>query len=51
MTTRSKTAPAKPLTPERHIKALQVQVREANETAQRFEAIIAVLKDVPAYAS
>jgi len=45
MTTHPKTAPAKPLTPEQQIKALQVQLREANEKAQLFEAIIDVLKD------
>lgn len=32
------------LTPEQQIKALQVQLKEANEKAQLFEAIIDVLK-------
>lgn len=36
---------AKPLTPEQQIKALQVQLREANEKAQLFEAIVDVLKE------
>ncbi|WP_420712359.1 hypothetical protein [Niveibacterium sp. 24ML] len=45
MTTPSKTAPAKPLTPQQQIKTLQEQLREANEKAQRFEAIVEVLKD------
>lgn len=45
MTTHPKTAPSKPLTPEQQIKALQVQLREANEKARLFEAIIDVLKD------
>lgn len=44
MSTSPKTAPAKPLTPEQQIKALQVQLREANEKAQLFEAIVDVLK-------
>ncbi len=34
-----KAGAAKPLTPEQQIKALQVQLREANEKAQLFEAI------------
>jgi len=37
-------APAAPLTPEQKIKALEVQLREANEKAQLFEAVIDVLK-------
>lgn len=32
------------LTPEQQIKALQVQLREANEKAQLFEAVLDVLK-------
>ncbi|HEL5041424.1 hypothetical protein [Stenotrophomonas maltophilia] len=36
---------ATPLTPEQQIKALQVQLREANEKAQLFEAIVDVLKE------
>ena len=34
----------KPLTPEQQIKALQVQLAEANEKAQLFEAVLEVLK-------
>jgi len=37
-------APAAPLTPEQKIKALEVQLREGNEKAQLFEAVIDVLK-------
>lgn len=44
MTTSPKSGPAKSLTPEQQIKALQVQLREANEKAQLFEAIVEVLK-------
>lgn len=33
-----------PLTPEQQIKALQAQLREANEKAQLFEAVLDVLK-------
>lgn len=33
-----------PLTPEQQIKALQVQLRQANEKAQLFEAMLDVLK-------
>jgi hypothetical protein len=33
-----------PLTPEQQIKALQVQLKEANEKAQLFEALLDVLK-------
>ena len=33
-----------PLTPEQQIKALQVQLKEANEKAQLFEAVLDVLK-------
>lgn len=33
-----------PLTPEQQIKALQVQLKEANEKAQLFEAMLDVLK-------
>jgi transposase-like protein len=33
-----------PLTPEQQIKALQVQLREAHEKAQLFEAVLDVLK-------
>jgi transposase-like protein len=40
----SPSAPAAPLTPEQKIKALEVQLREANEKAQLFEAVIDVLK-------
>jgi len=40
-----KAGAAKPLTPEQQIKALQVQLREANEKAQLFEAIVDVLKE------
>jgi len=36
---------ATPLTPEQQIKALQVQLREANEKAQLFEAIVDALKE------
>lgn len=36
--------PPGPLTPEQQIKALQVQLREANEKAQLFEAVLDVLK-------
>lgn len=42
-TKKSSLAPA-PLTPEQKIKALEVQLREANEKAQLFEAVIDVLK-------
>ncbi|WP_251476039.1 IS3 family transposase [Stenotrophomonas lactitubi] len=45
MTTSPKSGPATPLTPEQQIKALQVQLREANEKAQLFEAIVDVLKE------
>lgn len=34
----------KPLTPEQQIKALQVQLHEANEKARLFEAMLNVLK-------
>ena len=37
-------APAAPLTPEQKIKALEVQLREANEKARLFEAVLDVLK-------
>ena len=40
----SSSAPAAPLTPEQKIKALEVQLRDANEKAQLFEAVINVLK-------
>lgn len=40
----SASAPAPPLTPEQKIKALEVQLREANEKAQLFEAVLDVLK-------
>lgn len=33
-----------PLTPEQQIKALQVQLKQANEKAQLFEAVLDVLK-------
>jgi hypothetical protein len=33
-----------PLTPEQQIKALQVQLKEAKEKAQLFEAVLDVLK-------
>lgn len=36
--------PPKPLTPEQQIKALQVQLQEANEKARLFEAMLDVLK-------
>ncbi|CRD52676.1 transposase [Stenotrophomonas maltophilia] len=45
MSTVPKAVAAKPLTPEQQIKALQVQLREANEKAQLFEAILDVLKE------
>ena len=45
MSTVPKAGAAKPLTPEQQIKALQVQLREANEKAQLFEAIVDVLKE------
>ena len=35
---------AAPLTPEQRIKALEVQLREANEKARLFEAVLDVLK-------
>lgn len=44
MTTTPKSEPPKPLTPEQQIKALQAQLREANEKAELFEAIVDVLK-------
>lgn len=37
-------APTAPLTPEQQIKVLEVQLREANEKARLFEAVIDVLK-------
>lgn len=37
-------APAAPLTPEQKIKALEVQLQEANEKARLFEAVIDVLR-------
>jgi transposase len=40
----SSSAPAAPLTPEQKIKALEVQLQEANEKAQLFEAVLDVLK-------
>jgi transposase-like protein len=40
---KSSSAPAS-LTPEQKIKALEVQLREANEKAQLFEAVLDVLK-------
>nr|WP_218840255.1 IS3 family transposase [Variovorax sp. YR752] len=43
-TKKSSPAPAAPLTPEQQIKALEVQLREANEKARLFEAVIDVLK-------
>ncbi len=45
MSTVPKAGVAKPLTPEQQIKALQAQLREANEKAQLFEAIVDVLKE------
>ncbi|MEN5117807.1 hypothetical protein ABE488_10820 [Luteimonas sp. TWI662] len=45
MKTGPRAGTAKPLTPEQQIKALQVQLREANEKAQLFEAIVDVLKE------
>ena len=45
MSTVPKAGAAEPLTPEQQIKALQVQLREANEKAQLFEAIVDVLKE------
>nr|WP_141239367.1 hypothetical protein [Stenotrophomonas maltophilia] len=47
MSTVPKPGATKPLTPERQIKALQVQLREANEKAQLLEAIVDVLKEGP----
>ena len=44
MTTTPKSEPTRPLTPEQQIKALQAQLREANEKAELFEAIVDVLK-------
>lgn len=41
---KSSSAPTAPLTPEQKIKALEVQLRDANEKAQLFEAVINVLK-------
>jgi transposase len=40
---KSSSAPAS-LTPEQKIKALEVQLREANEKAQLFQAVLDVLK-------
>lgn len=37
-------SPPKPLTPEQQIKALQVQLQQANEKARLFEAMLEVLK-------
>ncbi|MNG04567.1 hypothetical protein D3C84_877090 [compost metagenome] len=37
-------APAAPLTPEQKIKALEVQLQEANEKARLFQAVLDVLK-------
>ena len=45
MSTAPKSGSAKPLTPEQQIKVLQTQLREANEKAQLFEAIVDVLKE------
>jgi transposase len=36
--------PPKPLTPEQRIKELEVQLKEAQEKAQFFEAVVTVLK-------
>jgi transposase-like protein len=36
--------PAKPLTPEQRIKELEVQLKEAQEKAQFFEAVVHVMK-------
>lgn len=41
---KSLSAPAAPLTPEQKIKALKVQLREANEKARLFEAVLDALK-------
>lgn len=38
------TTKSQPLTPEQQIKALQVQLQEANEKARLFEAMLDVLK-------
>lgn len=40
----SQPEPGVPLTPEQKIKALEVQLREAREKAQLFEAVLDVLK-------
>lgn len=45
MSTVPKTGAARSPTPEQQIKALQVQLQEANEKAQLFEAIVDVLKE------
>lgn len=45
MSTAPKAGAAKPLTPEQQIKALQVQLREATEKAQLFEANVDVLEE------
>lgn len=37
-------SPSAPLTPEQKIKALEVQLRQANEKAQLFEAVLDVLR-------
>ena len=36
--------PSQPLTPEQRIKELEVQLKEARENAQLFEAVLDVLK-------
>jgi hypothetical protein len=41
---KSMTEPPKPLTPEQRIKELEVQLKEAQEKAQFFEAVVHVLK-------
>jgi transposase-like protein len=41
---KSSPTPAVPLTPEQKIKGLEVHLREANENAQLFEAVLDVLK-------
>ena len=41
---KSSSAPTAPLTPEQKIKALEVQLQEANGKAQLFEAVLDVLK-------
>jgi transposase-like protein len=44
MSTPEKSHPPQPLTPEQRIKELEVQLKEAREKAQLFEAVLDVLK-------